>query len=280
MNAKVLVCCHKKDICATGEVFLPIQVGKELSSVDLGIDCDNTGDNISSKNPNYCELTGLYWAWKNMKNVDVIGLCHYRRYFDFHNQCRVGFPLQELDTDKFDNVDLTIPHKIIDNLQDNEIILPRPISELPEYLIYCVCHNCEDLKVLKNVIRERCDIASIDAYHKVMASTELSVGNMFILRKDMFYKYCSWLFPILFEVENRIDISSYSVYQKRIYGFMAERLLNVFVEKEGLKKMYYPILSFNEAKAFDYDNITPFQYQLRRLRNLIVSKLINVDVLM
>lgn len=68
---------------------MPIHVGKVLHpDVDLGIQRDDTGDNISLKNSSYCELTGMYWAWKNLRGVDVIGLCHYRRYFDFYGQCR------------------------------------------------------------------------------------------------------------------------------------------------------------------------------------------------
>lgn len=63
-DTTVLVCCHKKDYWYDGPGFLPIQVGKALSNIDLGIQGDNTGDNISSKNPNYCELTAHYWYWK------------------------------------------------------------------------------------------------------------------------------------------------------------------------------------------------------------------------
>ena len=88
-NVKILVCCHKRDVMATEEPYMPIHVGKALHpDVDLGIQGDDTGDNISLKNSSYCELTGMYWAWKNLKGVDVIGLCHYRRYFDFYGQCR------------------------------------------------------------------------------------------------------------------------------------------------------------------------------------------------
>ena len=60
-------------------VYMPIHVGRE-GKADIGYTGDHTGDNISSKNANYCELTGLYWAWKNL-DADYIGLVHYRRYF-------------------------------------------------------------------------------------------------------------------------------------------------------------------------------------------------------
>ena len=82
---KILVACHKSDTAIyQNDIYMPIQVGKALhANVELGFQCDNTGDNISEKNDSYCELTAIYWAWKNLKDIDYIGLCHYRRYFDF-----------------------------------------------------------------------------------------------------------------------------------------------------------------------------------------------------
>lgn len=76
-----MVACHKAcDIYDKG-IYTPIQVGKAISKYDLGFLGDDTGDNISAKNPAYCELTAQYWAWKNLK-CKYIGLCHYRRYFE------------------------------------------------------------------------------------------------------------------------------------------------------------------------------------------------------
>lgn len=78
---KILVAQHKEAKVYANDVYIPIQVGKALSQIDLGIQGDNTGDNISDLNPFYCELTAQYWAWKNLSDVEYIGLCHYRRYF-------------------------------------------------------------------------------------------------------------------------------------------------------------------------------------------------------
>ena len=80
-DTKILVCCHTNDIYKSDEQYFPIHVGKEISDKTIDIQGDNTGDNISDKNKSFCELTGMYWAWKNLKNVDYVGLCHYRRYF-------------------------------------------------------------------------------------------------------------------------------------------------------------------------------------------------------
>ena len=79
---KIIVCCHKKDYYVSNDVYLPIQVGKKKSTIDLGICSDDQGVNISGLNHLYCELTGLYWAWNNL-DCDYIGLCHYRRYYCF-----------------------------------------------------------------------------------------------------------------------------------------------------------------------------------------------------
>ena len=80
MNLKIFIATHKKFDVPMSKYHVPLHVGRE-GKEDLGYLGDNTGDNISLKNPNYCELTGLYWIWKNVKDVDYIGLCHYRRYF-------------------------------------------------------------------------------------------------------------------------------------------------------------------------------------------------------
>lgn len=79
MDIKILVAAHKRYWMPADDVYMPLHVGAE-GKEPLGYTPDNTGDNISAKNPNYCELTGLYWAWKNL-DCQYIGLCHYRRYF-------------------------------------------------------------------------------------------------------------------------------------------------------------------------------------------------------
>ena len=79
---KILVAVHKAGDVIHDEIYTPIHVGKANAGIDLGWMGDDTGDNISAKNQNYCELTAVYWAWKNLKDVDYVGLCHYRRFLD------------------------------------------------------------------------------------------------------------------------------------------------------------------------------------------------------
>ena len=224
MDIKFLVATHKKYWMPNDEVYLPIHVGKE-GKQDLGYIGDNTGDNISAKNSNYCELTAIYWAWKNLK-ADYIGLVHYRRYFTKHNFRNCEKKKQDiLLKSDFENI-----------LKDVDIIVP----DKRKYYIetnrshYNHAHYKKDLDETENIIREIYPEYSI-AFDKVMSRTWAHMFNMFVMRKDYFDEYCEWLFAILFELEKRIDISNYTVTEARVFGFISELLLDVWLETKQIK---------------------------------------------
>ncbi len=268
MNIKMLVCCHKPGAILQEEPYFPIHVGKALSNTDLGIQGDNTGDNISSKNESYCELTGMYWAWKNFKGVDYVGLCHYRRFFDFHNQCGRFYSYSVVNPSRMKYMNLSIPEKIISKLDDQSIILPVPISyEVSLYNDYCRCHISDDLRLLEDIIIKRQDPLLQDAFNKVMyRNNKLRHYNMFIMKWTLFDEYCKWLFDLLGDVEKVTDISNYNKVQKRIYGYMAERLLNVFVVERNLKVLEKKVIWFNDNPV-KRDN--PVKYVAKRMLNSI-----------
>lgn len=244
MNCSIIVCCHKDDVKVSQAPYLPIHVGKALGNQDLGIIGDDTGDNISIKNKSYCELTGLYWAWKNLKDADIIGLCHYRRYFDFHNQCQPVLPYTKFPVEQIDKLDFSVPQSIIDAVSKGKIVVPRVMNNVGSlYDEYCICHNSEDLRALEAVVKELSSPTYAEAFDKVMhLSHKPLCYNMFIMNRNDFDKYCSWLFGILEEVEKRIDISNYSPVQQRVFGYMAERLFNVFVAAEHKEVIHKPLL--------------------------------------
>ena len=80
MDVKVAVAAHKPYWMPSDPMYLPVQVGAAGKPTIAGYERDDSGDSISSDNSRYCELTGLYWAWKNL-GADYIGLSHYRRQF-------------------------------------------------------------------------------------------------------------------------------------------------------------------------------------------------------
>jgi len=207
------------------EVYLPLHVGAEGKS-DLGYIKDNTGDNISAKNPNYCELTGMYWAWKNL-NCEYIGLCHYRRYFG-------NVPKSSSLTDKRKAIFSKVDYEKL--LQTCDVILPQKRNYYIETVRshYDHAHHKSDLDEAEKIIAEKYP-EYCEAFAKVMNRTKLHILNMFVMKKALFDEYCQWLFSIEFALERRINISTYDSYNARVYGFLSERLFNVWIEKQGLK---------------------------------------------
>ncbi len=225
MDIKILVATHKLYWMPPGEIYLPIQVGAE-GKENLGYLCDNTGDNISIKNNNYCELTGMYWAWRNL-TCEYIGLCHYRRYFSHKSSSTEMY-------DKHRAVFSEVDYQKL--LKSYDVILPKKRNYFIETVRsqYEHGHYKSDLDEVERVVAELYPEYST-AFTTVMNRTKLHIFNMFVMRKEKFDEYCKWLFDILFVLEKRIDISGYSQYQSRVFGFLSERLFNVWLEREKLK---------------------------------------------
>ena len=235
---------------ATQEPYMPIQVGKALATVDLGIQGDDTGDNISAKNRSYCELTSMYWAWKNLKNVDIIGLCHYRRYFDFHKQCKRALDIQVFKTEEFGKIDLSIPQSVIDGIRDGVAVVAKKTYGMSSlYSSYCNNHISDDIRTLTKIIEET-QREYTGSFRDVMLNNNALIPcNMFIMTWHDFDEYCKWLFAVLAEAERRIDISHYNPVQMRVFGYMAERLFNVYLHAKEFKLKHHNIIWFNDETA-------------------------------
>ncbi len=254
-NIKILVVCHK--LCElppnSDELFLPIQVGCAVNDFDLGLQRDDVingtmCDNISTKNNSFCELTALYWAWKNIKknypNLEYIGLNHYRRYFSFNKRNffsdDIILPENEIRNYKLDKVKL---EKI---LSKNDILISKPhVFEYSLEVEYSVKQISEDLRTLKRIIHEKYSEYDQDVYEVLTCNNKLSCCNMTIMKWNDFNSYCTWLFNILFAAEKEINITNYNEVQKRIFGYMAERLLNVWIHHNLKKIKQLNIIKYN-----------------------------------
>lgn len=267
-DLRILVCCHKKDYHASGEGFYPIQVGKGLSQVDLGLPGDNTGENISEKNKWYCELTALYWQWKNQPSVSYIGLNHYRRYFLFNSPKILN---SSVVSKSMEDIIKNPPEIVgIDEIFSRyDIILPKPlVSQYPLEIQYRVCHIPNDIEILKTTITKLYPEYQ-EAYNKVMIDGyKFSPYNMFLTRYEIFEDYCKWLFDILFEVERQIKISAYPD-QARVLGYMGERLLNIYVVHNHLKVKYLPIIKIEDKKS-----ISPLKEIVANTGKALTAKLL------
>lgn len=236
MNIKILVATHKENKMPTSELYLPVHVGKE-GKEDIGYIGDNTGDNISVKNPNYSELTAIYWAWKNI-DADFIGLVHYRRYFSFIKKSNRN--------DDFGNIlNQDEAEKL---LADNDVILPKKRKYYIEslYSHYAKTHDKQHLEETRKIILQKCP-DYIESYDQVMNKTSGHMFNMFIMKKNRFDEYCNWLFPILFELEHKIDFSCLSQYDARLCGRVSELLLNVWIEKNNIRYKEIGMIYFGKV---------------------------------
>ena len=212
-------------------VYMPIQVGAE-GHEKLGYARDNIGENISQKNANYCELTGLYWAWKNL-DCDYIGLCHYRRYFA-RKKHMVNLEQKRkciLDKQEYERL-----------LSDYDIILPEKRNYYIETVRsqYEHAHYKKDLDIVETIIKQEYPEYA-QAFQHIMKQHRLYICNMFVMRKPDFDSYCYWLFSILEKAEKQIDLTGYTSYEARVYGFLAERLFNVWLEKQRFHTVEVPV---------------------------------------
>lgn len=239
MKITVIVAVHKKYRMPRERCYLPLHVGKE-GKPDLGYTGDNTGDNISQKNPYYCELTGLYWMWKNIDS-DYLGLVHYRRYFAIRKK-----------SDKRDRFECILTEKQISALlKKSDILLPKKRHYYIEnlYSHYAHTHYAEHLDYMREIILEKCP-EYVSAFDDVMKRTYGHMFNMFIMSREKCDAYCSWLFPLLEELEKRIDIEKYDSFQARLFGRVSELLLDVWLEKNGYSYQEIPVINMEPVNWF------------------------------
>lgn len=229
-NIKVIIATHKKYNMPGDEMYLPIHVGK-TGKKELGYIGDNTGENISNKNSAYCELTGLYWAWKNLE-CDYLGLVHYRRHFSIKKKINdINISKQELILKK------TYLEQFFPKYQ---VIVPKKRNYYIESLYdhYKHTHYSEHLDITKEIIEKKYPRYS-KYLEKVYSSKSGYMFNMYIMEKELSDEYCQWLFEILFELEERIDASNLSHFQGRFLGRVSEIIFNCWlmykVEEENIK---------------------------------------------
>lgn len=223
---KIYVMAHKKFNLKLPDIYAPLQAGAAISD-DIGYIRDDSGEHISVKNKNYCELTGLYWVWKNTHH-DITGLCHYRRYFTKNNQI-----LTENDINSL--------------LADYDIIIPQSLfgtaGSTSVFSHYCQRHYGNDLIECGRIMNELFPEYN-NAFQLGIQCNLLSPANMMICRKEILDHYCEWLFSILFELEKRVNIENYNDYQKRIFGFLSERLLRIWLlnQEYRVKEIAFSII--------------------------------------
>mgnify|MGYP001623124252 FL=1 len=222
-----MVAAHKKFPMPEKKGYLPILVGA-TKNYKPGIEYqrDDEGENISAKNPNYNELTAVYWAWKNLKDIDAIGLVHYRRLF--------------FDSKPYNLNNVISVGKVHQLLQKYDVLLPKKRNYYIEtnYSHYIHAHYQEPLDKTREIIKKSYP-AYLKEFDRVMKNRKAHMFNMFIMRREAFDSYCNFMFDVLGKLENTIDISNYSVQEARVFGYISELLMDVwlYTTKESYKEI-------------------------------------------
>lgn len=205
MDIKIIVATHKKYWMPSEDIYLPLHVGKK-GKMDLGYQGDDTGDNISEKN------------------------AHYRRHF----------MMKGVKGTKEEKV--MTKEQLEKLLLKSDIVLPNPRNYFIEtnYNQYVHAHHAEDLDYTRQILVEKYP-EYVKEYDKTMKSTIGHRFNMFIMKEELFDQYCAWMFDVLFTLEERLDISDYSAYDARVFGFVSERLLDIWLQTNNLKYIDTPV---------------------------------------
>ncbi|WP_439749731.1 DUF4422 domain-containing protein [Faecalibaculum rodentium] len=227
---KIITAAHKPYTIPSDSMYLPVQVGA-AGKTSIGYQRDDDGDNISSLNPYYCELTGLYWGWKNLV-TDYIGLAHYRRHFKGKHKGETPF-------------DSVLTTKEVEKLLENTDII---LSKKRHYYIesvgdhYAHTHYKEDLDLTRDIIARKYP-EYLPAFDRHLKSTSSHMFNMFIMKKELADKYCTFLFGVLKQLQKEVDYRRYDAFQARLFGRISELLLDVWISTNHLTYREVPVIS-------------------------------------
>ncbi|MDO4623095.1 MAG: DUF4422 domain-containing protein [Eubacteriales bacterium] len=224
MKVRIFIACHKECEVPEDPMYLPMHVGSVHKDVLPGFVRDDTGENISGKNPVYCELTGLYWAWKNL-DASYLGLAHYRRYFTVKSrnyQKKYGKMASVLTGSEAERL-----------LKRYKVLVPRKRRYFIEsvYSHYAHTFDGRQLDLVREIMNESCPeyLASFDACMKARSAY---IFNMYLMPKELSDAYCEWLFHILEKLEDRVDTAGMSDFERRYAGRVSERLFNVWLRRQ------------------------------------------------
>ena len=243
LGLKIFVSCHKPAKMFESDVFVPIQLGaKNVKTKLKGMICDNDGDNISELNPMYCEMTAQYYVWKNV-NLDYYGFCHYRRYFSFaknrFTEDEYGNVIESYPSDsmieKYGLDDETIgdlikKYDVLISERKNLQGLAEPCSTVREHYKNAPHLHVEDFDLMIEIIDEKYPEYSKVA-HDFARGHVMCFCNMYILKKELFFRYSEFVFGVLEEFCKRANMSRYDTEALRAPGHLAERLFNIFLLK-------------------------------------------------
>lgn len=258
-GVRILIACHASGPVPEGPHLLPIHVGRAGAKAPLpGMIGDDTGENISAMNPEYCELTAHYWAWKNFADSRPVGLMHYRRLFDFAGRLN-GQGHAERFVRHFDQ---QAWHADVEarfaGATEPMLILPRPVRlSLPLGLHYRTFHHGDDLATLRAVVAEYYP-GFLPDLDRALRGRLFLMGNMFVMSRPVLDHYSALLFDVLARTRARRGERQDSGYQRRWLGFLAERVMTAYAFGQ-YRRLAFPRLEPEFCGIVNIDPAAPLR---------------------
>ena len=224
-DTHIYIAMHREFQIPKKEGYIPLWLGKTQDN-KWGFQEDKDNYDICHLNSLINECTGLYWMWKNAV-CEYIGLVHYRRYFAANNEI---ITVQEIENLLRKN-DIIVAEK---NVYEKSI--QKHLQETINKKAYIQGYTL----IRKHIEARQPDY--VGAFDAVMEGNTMFPCNMFITSKEIFDRYCEWIFSIIIDAAEQIDVSGYDNYSKRVIGFFAERLFTVWLMKQPLKIKEIPIM--------------------------------------
>ncbi|MDE7323856.1 MAG: DUF4422 domain-containing protein [Lachnospiraceae bacterium] len=230
MSVKIFVMTHKQFEVPDDPMYIPLHVGHKNAKEDFGYTGDDTGDNISDMNCYYAELSGVYWVWKNVVDADYVGICHYRRFLTSEE----GYVFSEEEYGRI--------------LEEYDIVTTKQLELPGSYRNgFGAHHNVSMLDETGRIISELYP-EYYDTFVSLVHQNKTYFGNIMVAGKVLYDAYCKWLFTIFFELQKRIDLTFADDYHKRVFGFISEFLLYVWVTARKLKAYECRVAVIGEKK--------------------------------
>lgn len=232
----VAVATHKPYRMPADPMYLPLHVGAALRpEVCADMQGDDEGDSISEKNPQYSELTGLWWLWRNVE-ADFKGIVHYRRHLGSPD------PARRRAKDPLDRV--VSGEELLPLLERSGVVVARRRNYYIEtvYDHYAHTFDARHFDECRDVLSELSP-GHVPHWDRLMRSRGAHVFNMFVMRSDLLDAYCSWLFPVLGELERRVGFDGMDAFQARWPGRVSERLLDPWLWERGVEPAELPVVS-------------------------------------
>jgi hypothetical protein len=260
----ILICTHKPYNIIQNDIMKSILVGAYKHSDNFTFFRDDVGENISNKNDTYCELTALYWAWKNLdESYDYVGLFHYRRYLTFNDKAiyKRFFPnLHKISSliHKYNHNHILKLCNSFDIIMIEKERLKAPSyrqSHSDEFMTKMFFYNAEVANLVLDILDKQYPNSS-EELRKILYNQEYSsylhLKNMFFMKRKYFNQYMEFLFNILFELEQRLSTEQYKhINISRRFGYISEILINVFLKTQITEEIL--IKEFNLTKAFNLE---------------------------